>query len=770
VAQTVGQHGVAAFTSPVNGDPLNATVVVANDNATRGAYVDHDSDPDIHVQSSLLASRPAAGTVGRKWMTTDSGAVKLWFDTGSAWSEIAYLPSAGGTVAGNVSITGTLGVTGVLTATGGVVGAVTGNASTATALQTPRAINGVNFDGTAAITVPAAAGTLTGATLASNVLASSLTSVGTLAGLTVTAPITGSVTGSSGSTTGNAATATALQTVRTINGTSFDGTANVTVTAAAGTLTGTTLASGVTASSLTSVGTLANLTVTNPITGSVTGSSGSSTGNAATATALQTSRNINGTAFNGTADITVTAAAGTLTGATLSSGVTASSLTSVGTLTSLAVSGAATVGTTLGVTGAVTLSSTLAVNAPAATDGQTILNADAAALVNVRFRAAGVDKWLLQRDASNNFLVVNSALGTNAITVSPTSSVSLSGNLAVDTNTLFVDATNNRVGVGTVTPLQTLHVSGGKILLDNNQGLSSLDTSGTSRDILRLNASNQLEIAGAGAIIDAVLVKTLGVQRMFLDSSGNLGLGVTPSAWAANRLCVQIGGSTSGHVAYNAATGNLTANAFFDTTDARYEYIGTGFATRYEQTAGTHAWHTAASGTAGNAITFTQAMTLQANGDLGLGTTSVGRVGSDITFQVQGTSAASVNLTCGGAYSGAGITVDGSAALQLRTVGAERWRISSTGHFLAATDATYDIGASGATRPRDYYGSGNSILGGFVRVSAASAGVASTTTIGSTTATTVGATGAASALPALPLGYIIAHVGTTQVKIPYYTA
>jgi len=184
----------------------------------------------------------------------------------------------------------------------------TGNAATATALQTARAINGVNFDGTAAITVAAAAGTLTGATLASGVTASSLTSVGTLAGLTVTAPITGSVTGSSGSTTGNAATATALATGRTIAITgdlaytspSFDGTGNVTaagtlatvatpgstggstaipiitinakglttsistaaVVAPAGTLSGNTLAAGVTASSLTSLGTIASLTAT----------------------------------------------------------------------------------------------------------------------------------------------------------------------------------------------------------------------------------------------------------------------------------------------------------------------------------------------------------------------------------------------------------------------------------------------------------------------------------------------------------------------------
>jgi hypothetical protein len=66
--------------------------------------------------------------------------------------------------------------------------------------------------------------------------------------------------------------------------------------------------------------------------------------------------------------------------------------------------------------------------------------------------------------------------------------------------------------------------------------------------------------------------------------------------------------------------------------------------------------------------------------------------------------------------------------------------------------------------------SSNLTVGGWVRASAASAGAASTTTIGSTTATTVGAAGGASALPATPLGYIIAHVGTTQVKIPYYNA
>jgi len=77
------------------------------------------------------------------------------------------------------------GNTGGLTWAAPVATSCTGNSATATALATARAINGVNFDGTAAITVTAAAGTLSGNTLNSSVVTSSLTSLGDLAGLTV---------------------------------------------------------------------------------------------------------------------------------------------------------------------------------------------------------------------------------------------------------------------------------------------------------------------------------------------------------------------------------------------------------------------------------------------------------------------------------------------------------------------------------------------------------------------------------------------------------
>ena len=66
----------------------------------------------------------------------------------------------------------------------------TGNAATATVLQTARTINGVSFNGSANITVTADANTLSGTTLKSSVVSSSLTTVGTLGSLSVTGTVT----------------------------------------------------------------------------------------------------------------------------------------------------------------------------------------------------------------------------------------------------------------------------------------------------------------------------------------------------------------------------------------------------------------------------------------------------------------------------------------------------------------------------------------------------------------------------------------------------
>jgi hypothetical protein len=116
-----------------------------------------------------------------------------------------------------------------------------------------------------------------------------------------------------------------------------------------------------------------------------------------------------------------------------------------------------------------------------------------------------------------------------------------------------------------------------------------------------------------------IILGTAGATRATLDSSGNLGLGVTPSAWAsATGLQVQYA-AVEGRSAL-PSYGTFSANGY--TQAGVWKYIASDYASRYTQYQGAHLWYTAASGTAGNAITFTQAMTLDASGNLGIGATS----------------------------------------------------------------------------------------------------------------------------------------------------
>jgi hypothetical protein len=111
-------------------------------------------------------------------------------------------------------------------------------------------------------------------------------------------------------------------------------------------------------------------------------------------------------------------------------------------------------------------------------------------------------------------------------------------------------------------------------------------------------------------------------EIMALTDSGNLGLGVTPSAWGSawkafdESAVGSLAASPSGSGDFG-----LIFNAYNDNTNWRYKYTGDP-ATRYTISLGQHRFFTAPSGTAGNAISFTQAMTLTAAGNLGIGTTS----------------------------------------------------------------------------------------------------------------------------------------------------
>jgi hypothetical protein len=246
----------------------------------------------------------------------------------------------------------------------------------------------------------------------------------------------------------------------------------------------------------------------------------------------------------------------------------------------------------------------------------------------------------------------------------------------------FVLNASGNLGIGTSSPVTKLDVFGGRIQHTLAGGGVQL-VLGNS-----FNAVSLGSIQNANTDADLGFYTNTSTERMRLDSSGNLGLGVTPKF---------VGGYTAFEVkdAALASSGGsdleLSANAYFN---SGWKYRNTFAASLYEQYNGSHAWFTAPSGTAGNAISFTQAMTLDASGNLGLGATSItpvfGRTVSIYNAAAGGTlelggSTITTRLYASEGASAAGVGTTTNTAFQFITNNTERARIDSSGNFLVGT-------------------------------------------------------------------------------------
>ena len=182
---------------------------------------------------------------------------------------------------------------------------------------------------------------------------------------------------------------------------------------------------------------------------------------------------------------------------------------------------------------------------------------------------------------------------------------------------MTLNSTGLGIGVAPVTDCK-LTVRGGSIF---DRGVGG----GSPQLLLSLAASsggNYGQISNTGtrwALGFGGTLTTVGTEALVWDSSANVGIGVTPSAWGSGTSVIDMNNSGSAAAVSSSGTLSIVNNGFFNGTD--WKYKNNAAALLYQLISGQHLWFTAGASTGTITDFATAKMVLDASGNLLVGLT-----------------------------------------------------------------------------------------------------------------------------------------------------
>ena len=173
----------------------------------------------------------------------------------------------------------------------------------------------------------------------------------------------------------------------------------------------------------------------------------------------------------------------------------------------------------------------------------------------------------------------------------------------------------------------------------------NLTVSGTTTTVdTTLTVSDAMVINNAGSDVGIKVNSTStgnilqlqdnGTDVLVVADGGNVGIGVNPEAWQAGYTALQIGGigSLAIETAASAGSSLLIGNNTYYSSSAYKRIIADEEASLYRQNNGAHYLRVAGTGAADSTITWTNALTILNNGNVGIGTTTPTTNASANTF------------------------------------------------------------------------------------------------------------------------------------------